>query len=92
MMKLMMQARELGNAADWLLRSQHNRALPEGGKLWAQVLEGVPLGEIRFTLPRKKGHKARAVHQQLRARRVELVSVTVTACCPFPSPTVRYPP
>lgn len=72
MMELMVQARELDNAADWLLRSRHNRALPEGGKLWVQVLKSEPLGEIRFTLPRKKGHKARAVRQQIRARRVEL--------------------
>ena len=31
---LMAQARDLGHPADWLIRSQHNRALPEGGKLW----------------------------------------------------------
>jgi hypothetical protein len=72
MVELMVRARELGNAADWLLRSQHNRALPEGGKLWAQVLEGEPLGEIRFTLPRKKGRKARPVRQQIHTRRLAL--------------------
>jgi hypothetical protein len=33
--ELMRTARNLGNPADWLLRSQHNRALPDGGKLWA---------------------------------------------------------
>ena len=55
-----MWARELGNGADWLLRCQHNRALPEGGKLWAQVLKGEPLGEIRFTLPRKRGAQSSA--------------------------------
>ena len=36
------------------------------------MLEGEPLGEIRYTLPRNKGRKARPVRQQLRARRVEL--------------------
>jgi Transposase DNA-binding len=29
---LMARARDLGHPADWLIRSQHNRALPEGGK------------------------------------------------------------
>ena len=72
MVELMVRARELGNAADWLLRSQHNRALPEGGELWAQVLESEPLGEIRFTLPRKNGRKARPVRQQIHSRRLEL--------------------
>ena len=41
---LMAQARDLGHPADWLIRSQHNRALPEGGKLWAEVLAGEALG------------------------------------------------
>ncbi len=72
MMELMVKARALNHAADWLVRSQHNRALPEGGKLWAQVLEGEPLGEIRFTLPRNKGRKARPVRPHIRARRVDL--------------------
>jgi hypothetical protein len=72
MLELMVRARELGNAADWLLRCQHNRALPDGGKLWARVLESEPLGEVRFALPRGRGRKARAVRQALRVRRVEL--------------------
>lgn len=29
----MVQARDLGHPADWLIRSQHDRALPEGGTL-----------------------------------------------------------
>ncbi len=33
-MALMVKAKELGHPADWLLRSQHNRTLPGGGKLW----------------------------------------------------------
>lgn len=72
MMELMVCARELGNAADGLLRCQHNRALPDGGKLWSRVLESEPLGEVRFALPRGRGRKARVVRQALRARRVEL--------------------
>jgi hypothetical protein len=72
MLELMVRARKSNNAADWLLRSQHNRALPDGGKLWSRVLEREPLGEIRFTLPGGKGRKARSVRQQVRSRRIEL--------------------
>jgi hypothetical protein len=81
---LMGKARDLGQPADWLIRSQHNRALPEGGKLWDAVTEGEPLGEIRFTLPSRHGQKAREVRQQVWARRVELSDATggrVEATC-----------
>jgi hypothetical protein len=69
---LMARARDLGHPADWLIRSQHHRALPEGGKLWASVTAGAPLGEVRFTLPSRHGQKAREVRQQVWAKRVEL--------------------
>lgn len=69
---LMAKARELGQPADWLIRSQHNRALPEGGKLWAEVLAGEPLGGIRFTLPSRHGQKAREVRQRVWARPVTI--------------------
>lgn len=72
LMELMVTARDLGRPAEWLLRSQHNRSLPEGGKLWARVMEGDSPGEIRFTLPSRQGRKARAVRQQVWARRVTL--------------------
>lgn len=71
-LELMVHARALGHPADWLLRSQHNRALPGGGKLWARVLEGEPVGEIRFALPSGRGRKARRVRQRLWTRRIEL--------------------
>lgn len=71
---LLQRARDLGNPADWLVRSQHNRALPEGAKLWSTVTAGEPLGEIRFTLPGRKGRKARAVRQQVWAQSVTLGS------------------
>lgn len=58
---LMAQARDLGQPADWLIRSQHNRALPEGGKLWATVTADEALGGIRFTMPSRQGQKARDV-------------------------------
>jgi Transposase Tn5 dimerisation domain/Transposase DNA-binding len=69
---LMTQARDLGHPADWLIRAQHNRALPEGGKLWAEVLAGEALGEIGFTLPARHGQKARAVRQRVWAKRLAL--------------------
>lgn len=68
-MALMVQAHDLGHPADWLIRSQHNRALPEGGKLWADVLSGEALGGIRFTMPSRQGQKAREVRQQVWAKR-----------------------
>jgi hypothetical protein len=71
-MALMARARDLGHPADWLIRSRHNRALPEGGKLWATVTAQAPLGEVRFTLPARHGQKAREVRQQVWAKRVEL--------------------
>jgi hypothetical protein len=71
-MELMARARDLGHPADWLIRSRHHRALPEGGKLWATVTAEVPLGEVRFTLPARHGERAREVRQQVWAKRVEL--------------------
>lgn len=70
--ELMVRARDLGTPADWLLRSQHNRALPEGGRLWAKVLASPSLGEIRFTLPGGRGRTAREVRQELYAQCVAL--------------------
>ena len=69
---LMSQARDLGHPADWLIRSRHNRALPEGGKLWAEVLAGKDLGELRFTMPSRQGKKAREVRQRVWVKRVEI--------------------
>ena len=70
--ELMVRARELGTPADWLLRSKHNRALPEGGRLWAKVLASPALGEIRFTLPAGRERTAREVRQALYAQRLAL--------------------
>ena len=69
-MALMRRADALGCPADWLIRSKHNRTLPEGGKLWNTVLASAVLGEIQFTLPARRGQPAREVCQQLRAERV----------------------
>jgi hypothetical protein len=72
MLELLVRAGDGGHRADYLLRSQHDRALPEGKKLWREVLGAAPLGELRFVLPPAKGRKSRAVRQQVRTKRVLL--------------------
>ncbi|MDK2662176.1 IS4 family transposase [Cupriavidus sp. LEh21] len=74
--ELMARAQELGQPADWLIRSQHNRNLAEGGKLWDSVDASPVLGEITFILPGRAGQKAREVKQELRARRVKLLGTS----------------
>mgnify|MGYP002661840878 FL=1 len=69
---LLVMARKMNHAADYLVRCQHNRVLPEGGKLWDEVMAGAPLGHIRFEMPAGRGRKARAVEQEVRAQRVLL--------------------
>ena len=71
-LELMQRAHQLGTPADWLIRSQHNRCLPEGGKLWADVLAGPVLGEIEFTMASRHGQAARTVRQQIMARSITL--------------------
>ena len=72
MVELMRKARELGHPADYLIRSQHNRVLPDGGKLWDQVMLQTPLGRIRFELPGGRGRKARQVEQEIRLQRLTI--------------------
>ncbi|WP_431798473.1 IS4 family transposase (plasmid) [Cupriavidus metallidurans] len=69
---LMQRAEELGQPADWLIRSQHNRNLGAEAKLWNEVEASEALGEITFILPGRAGQKAREVRQELRAQRVML--------------------
>lgn len=72
MIALMVRAQELGTPADWLIRSTHDRALPEGAKLWATASEGEALGEIAFTMGSRHGVRARPVRQHVWLRRIEL--------------------
>ncbi len=72
MLELMQRANTLGHPADYLLRAQHNRCLPQGGTLWPTVLAAAPLGDIEFTLPERPHRPARAVRQTLHARTVDL--------------------
>jgi hypothetical protein len=66
----MAMARDLGYPADLVLRASHNRALPDGARLWPTVLASAPLGEVRFALPAGRGRTARAVRQDLYAQTV----------------------
>jgi hypothetical protein len=79
LLALMKRAAELDHPADWLVRAKHNRALPEGGKLWASVIRGAPLGRLCFTHAPRRGQRARQVHQTVWAQSVTLAKgVTVT--------------
>lgn len=69
---LLLKARALGHVADYLIRCQHDRALPEGGKLWARLGQAPVLGQVRFDLPGGRGRKARSVVQRIRVGRIEL--------------------
>ena len=70
MLPLIKRARELDHPADLLVRSCHDRTLPDGGKLWQRVLESEPLGELTFVLDKRRGQKRRPVRQRLYAERV----------------------
>jgi hypothetical protein len=81
MIVLMARAQELGTPADWLIRAAHDRALPDGAKLWASASEGAPLGEITFTLGSRHGVKARQVRQHVWLRRIELPAGAGQSVC-----------
>lgn len=72
MVSLMQRAQALGTPADWLIRAQHNRCLPQSGKLWAATLAEAPLGEIEFTLASRHGQPERIVRQQLRSKTTDI--------------------
>jgi len=72
MVGLMARAQTLGAPADWLIRAQHNRCLPGGGKLWAATLAGIPLGDIEFTLASRQGQAERVVRQRLWAKTTQI--------------------
>jgi hypothetical protein len=89
---LMRRAQELGEPADWLIRSQHNRALKGEAKLWETVHASEVLGQISFVLPGRGGQKAREVKQELRAQRVKLpgrggVELSCIEACEVDAPT-----
>lgn len=69
-LELMQRAHALDWPVDVLVRSQHNRRLPNGALLWDEVQGVEPLGEIVFTLGARAGRSARVVRQELRIKRV----------------------
>jgi IS4 transposase len=69
---LMTRAQEMKYAADYLVRCQHNRALPQGGKLWGEVMQSGCIGGVAFEIPAGRGRKARLVKQEIRMQRVSL--------------------
>lgn len=71
-MALLVRARQLEHAADYLIRCQHTHALPEGGRLWQQLAQAPVLGQVRFELSAGRGRKARSVTQRIRVQRVQL--------------------
>ena len=73
-------AQDLEHPADWLIRSKHNRTLPQGKKLWNRVLETESIGEIEFEMAERKGQKARLVRQEVFASRVTLRNRRPVAC------------
>ncbi|MCW5235552.1 IS4 family transposase [Verminephrobacter eiseniae] len=70
--EMMRRARDLGHPADWLIRSRHNRTLPDGSKSWAQTIAATPLGEIEFTPAARTAEVARVVRQQIWARALSI--------------------
>ena len=69
---MMRRAVELGGPADWLVRSKHNRVIPEGGKMWADVLLYTALGEIEFMLRTRGNQRARMVRQNIYAKQITI--------------------
>ena len=69
---LLLKARDLKYAADYLIRCKHNWALPSGDKLWAKLAQAPVLGSVRFELPSGRGRKGRCVQQNIRAEQVEI--------------------
>ncbi|KWN05596.1 hypothetical protein WT83_28955 [Burkholderia territorii] len=65
MIALMVRAQQLDTPVDWPIRSPHDRALPEGARLWSAASEGKPIGEIAFTMGSRHGAKAREVRQHV---------------------------
>jgi len=69
---LLRMADEMEHAADYLIRCKHDRALPDGARMWARLAQAPELGQVCFDLPAGRGRKARSVTQNIRARQFEL--------------------
>ena len=71
-LEVLLKAREMDYAADYLIRCQHDRVLPGGGKLLARLAQAPVLGQVTFELPAGRARKARTVTQRLQAETIEL--------------------
>lgn len=69
---MLLKARQLEHPADYLVRCQHNRVLPEGEKWWERVIAAPPLGRVCLDAPSGQGRKARVVEMEVRVERVSL--------------------
>ena len=70
---LMRRARELGEPADWLIRSQHDRSLGKGAPKLSVAQAAAPvLGEVQFQMASRQGQAARTVRQEIRVLRQAL--------------------
>ena len=56
----------------FVVRSQHDRLLVAGGKLWAEVENSPVLGEIAFDMPGTASREAREIQQTIQAKKVLL--------------------
>ena len=66
----MVQANALGTPVEWMIRSAYNcKLVNQRAKLWDGFAEAHVLGDARFSLPARRGQKAREVVQQVSARR-----------------------
>ncbi|ASJ74619.1 IS4 family transposase [Granulosicoccus antarcticus] len=72
MLALMRRAVALDHPADWLVRARHDRALPDGRKLFASVAEQKPSGTVNFRFRPRRGVKERDVVQHVYVQRVTI--------------------
>jgi len=56
----------------FVVRSQHDRLLANGGKLWAAVEKAPVLGEIAFDMPGNASREGREIGQSIQAKNVLL--------------------
>ena len=59
---------------------EESSAKPVRLKMWDETRQGAPLGEVKFVMPRRPGHRARTVHQTLWAKRVEVARGLWVSC------------
>ena len=59
-------------SGSFVVRSQHDRLLVGGGKLWEAVENSAVFGEIAFDMPGTASREAREVEQTIQAKRVLL--------------------